>query len=46
LVLGSLNWTTSSQCNVETNLEVGLNGQGATAVQDYFSSHFAEAEPY
>ena len=46
LVLGSLNWTTSSQCNVETCVEVGMTGQGASAVQDYFSSQFDAAEPY
>ena len=46
LILGSTNFTTSSQCNLETSCHIRLSERGYQEVERFFSAAYQEAEPY
>ena len=46
LIVGSTNFTTSSQCNVESSCHLILNPAGEANVAEYFNTAFAEAEEF
>jgi phosphatidylserine/phosphatidylglycerophosphate/cardiolipin synthase-like enzyme len=45
LLVGSCNWTTSSQCNREAVLESDLTTEGLVQAKKLFESYWATAEP-
>ena len=44
LIIGSTNFTTSSQCNLESSCQIRLNDLGVKEAERYFSAAFSEAE--
>ena len=46
LVMGSTNFTTSSQCNLETNCQIKLTDKGLEDVKRFYQAAFSEAENF
>ena len=46
MAIGSTNFTTSAQCNLETAAIVTLSAEGRTAMEEQFATDFRDAEDY